>query len=84
MGGGVGAVLHPPPPPPDPALLIFPKFIRNNKHCSSGILQHSAFSNILIQAFVQNLVFLTRPNLLISSKTQTGVFPISGYLVNAF
>ena len=39
MGGGVGAVL--PPPPPHPALLIFPKFIRNNKHCSPGILQHS-------------------------------------------
>ena len=31
---------------------------------------------------MQNLVYLTRPSLQILNKTQTGVFPISGFLVN--
>ena len=42
----------------------------------------AAFSNILLQTFVRNLVFLASPSLQIMSKTQTGVFPISRYLVN--
>ena len=32
--------------------------------------------------FVPNLVFLTHPSLQILGKTQTGVFQISGFLVN--
>ena len=42
------------------------------------------FCNILLEMFVLKLVFLTRPNLQILGKTQTGVFPISGFLVNPY
>ena len=38
--------------------------------------------NILLEAFVGNLVSLIRPRLQILGKNQTGVFPISGFLVN--
>ena len=38
--------------------------------------------NILLEAFVRNLVSLIRLRLQILGKTQTGVFPISGFLVN--
>ena len=41
-----------------------------------------AFSNILLEMFVPDLVFLTRPSLQILGKTQTWVFPISEFLVN--
>ena len=40
----------------------------------------AAFSNILLETFVTNLVSLTRPSLQILGKTQTGVF--FGFLVN--
>ena len=39
-------------------------------------------SEILLETFVPNLVSLTCPNLWILSKAQTGVFPISWFLVN--
>ena len=42
----------------------------------------AAFSNILLETFVSNLVFLTRLSVQILGKTQTGVLPISGFLVN--
>ena len=42
----------------------------------------AAFSNILLETFLPNLVSLTRPSLQILRKTQTGVFPISRFLVN--
>ena len=42
----------------------------------------ATFSNILIETFVPNLVFLTCPSLQIVGKTQTEVFPISEFLVN--
>ena len=38
---------------------------------------------ILLETFVSNLLFLTGPSLQILGKTQTGSFPISGFLVNA-
>ena len=38
--------------------------------------------NILLETFVPNLVSPTCHSLLILGKTQTGVFPISGFLVN--
>ena len=41
-----------------------------------------AFSNILLETFVPNLVSIILPSLQILGKTQTGVFPISGFLVN--
>ena len=37
---------------------------------------------ILLETFVQNLVFLTQPSLHILGNTQTGIFPISRFLVN--
>ena len=40
----------------------------------------TAFTAILLEAFVPNLVSLTCPSFQISGKTQTGVFPISGFL----
>ena len=39
----------------------------------------AAFSNILLETFLPNLVSLTHPSLQILSKTQTEVFPISGF-----
>ena len=38
--------------------------------------------DILLETFVPHLVFITRPSIQISRKTQTGVFLISGFLVN--
>ena len=42
----------------------------------------AAFNNILLETFVPNLLSLTFPSLQILGKTQAGVFPISGFLVN--
>ena len=42
----------------------------------------TAFSNILLETFVPNLVSITCPMLQILGKPQTGVFPISAFLVN--
>ena len=42
----------------------------------------AAFSNISLETSVPNLVSLTCPSLQILGKTQTGVFLISGFLVN--
>ena len=41
-----------------------------------------AFCSILLDTFLPNAVCITRPSLQILGKTQTGVFPISGSLVN--
>ena len=41
-----------------------------------------AFSNILLETFVPNLVSVTRPSLQILREIQTGVFVFSGLLVN--
>ena len=38
-------------------------------------------SGILLETFVANLVFLTCPSLQILGKAQTGVFPISGFVI---
>ena len=40
------------------------------------------FSNIILEIFVPNLVFLSHPSLQILGKTQMVVFPISGFLDN--
>ena len=42
----------------------------------------AALSNISLETLVPNLMSLTRPSLQILGKTQTGVFLISGFLVN--
>ena len=42
----------------------------------------AAFSNILLETSVPNLVSITYPSLQILGKTQTGVFLISRFLVN--
>ena len=44
----------------------------------------AAFSDILVETSMWNLVFLTRPGLQILSKTQIEVSLISGFLVNRF
>ena len=41
-------------------------------------MHFAAFSNILLETLVTNLVPLTRPSLPILGKTQAEVFPISG------
>ena len=41
-----------------------------------------AFGNIVIETFVPNLVSPTPSSLQILGKTQTRLFPISGFLVN--
>ena len=43
----------------------------------------AAFSNILLETFVPNLVSISHSSLQILGKNQTGVFPISGFLVNS-
>ena len=40
------------------------------------------FSKILLEMFVPNVVFFTSSSLQVLGKTQTWVFPISGFLVN--
>ena len=72
VGVGGGWVILPPPPP----------FLVNSETVKAATLALSVFSKILLEMFVQNLVFFTRPSLQILGKTQTGVFPISGFLVN--
>ena len=63
-----------------PRQVGFPKKLKNGKSCSPGIF--ATFGNVLLEKFVPNSVFLTRPSLQILGKTQTGVFPIFGFLVN--
>ena len=43
----------------------------------------AAFSSILSEKLVPNLVSLTRPSLQILSKTQTEVFPLTEFLFNS-
>ena len=43
-----------------------------------------AFSNILGETFAPNSVSLICPNLQILEKTETGLFSISGFLVNSY
>ena len=54
-------------------------FSLNKSETVKAVTWHfAAFSNILLETFVPNLIFLTSPNLQILGKTQMGVFPISG------
>ena len=46
-------------------------------------MHFAAFSNILLETFVPNLVFPTCSNLQILGKSQTGVFPNSRFLVKS-
>ena len=48
---------------------------------NTDILQHSV--TFLLKTFVPHLVSLTRSSLQVLNKTQTRVFPISGFLINA-
>ena len=58
-------------------------FSLNNSETVKAVTCHFAiFSNISLETFMPNLVSLTRPSLQILGITQTGVFPISGFLVN--
>ena len=49
---------------------------------NSEMVKTVTLSNILLDTFLPNLVSLPRPSLQILGKTQMGVFPISGFLVN--
>ena len=52
-------------------------FFLNNSETVQGVtLANAAFSNILLETFMPNLVFLICPSVQILGKTQTGVFPI--------
>ena len=62
-------------------LLVFHYLLRNSKICVT--LAFAAFSNISLERFAPTLVSLTRPSLQILGKTQTELFPISGFLVNS-
>ena len=58
-------------------------FSLNNSKAVKGVtLLFAAFSNILLETSVPNLVSLTHPSLQILGKSQTGVFPTSSFLVN--
>ena len=55
------------------AFFHFPEDVELKKKCA-------AFSKISLRTSVPNLVSLTRASLQILGKTQTWVFPISGFL----
>ena len=56
--------------------------LNNSEQVKAVSLEFAAFSNNLLENFVSNLVILPHPSLQILSKTQTGVFLISGFFVN--
>ena len=59
-------------------------FSLNNSETVKAVTWHFvAFSNTLLETFVPNLVFPTSPSLQIFGKTQTRVFPNSGFLVKS-
>ena len=59
-------------------------FSLNNSEKVKAVPWHFAvFSNILLEMFDPTLVFMTGSSLQIFGKTQEGVFPISGFLVNS-
>ena len=54
----------------------------NNSEAEKAVtVAFAAFRNSLLETFVPTLVFPTCPSLQILGKTQTGVFPNSGFLV---
>ena len=71
--GGWGVIL-----PPPPSWFSF----NNSETVKAVTLAFEAFSNILLEMFVPNVVFLTCPSLQVLGKIQTGVFLISRFLVN--
>ena len=65
--------------------LIFPGVFLQTMNLEALTLKNwnfAAFRNILLETFVPNLVFLTRPILQILGKSKAWVFLISGFLVN--
>ena len=58
--------------------------LNNSETVKAVTLPFAAFSDILLEIFVPNLVSLTSSSLQILGKTQTGVFSISGFLVQFF
>ena len=60
-------------------LLVCHLSLRNDKSCNTGILQYSM---ALLETLAPNLVTLTRLSFEIFGQTQTGIFPISGFLVS--
>ena len=57
--------------------------LNNSETVKAVTMTFAAFNNISLGSFVPTFVSLTCPSLQILSKTQTRVFPISGFLVNA-
>ena len=56
--------------------------LNNSETVKAVTLAFCTFSNFLLETFAPNLVSLTCPSLQILRRTQTGVFPISGFLVS--
>ena len=55
-------------------------FSLNNSETVKAVKWHFAtFSNVSLEIFISNLLFLTCPSLQILGKTQTEVSPISGF-----
>ena len=57
-------------------------FSLNNSEMVKAVRYFAAFNNILLEAFMPNLVFHACPSFQILSKTQINVFLISEFLVN--
>ena len=55
--------------------------LTNSETVKAITLAFATSINVSLETFMPSLVSLTRPSLQILGKTQTGVFPISGYLV---
>ena len=58
------------------------KMVKTAFYSIPGIFQHSGIQQYSIRDIHVKLVSISCPSLQILSKTQTGVFPISGFLVN--
>ena len=56
--------------------------LNNSEMVNTVIVVFWTFSKFSLETLVPNLASLTCPSLQILGKTQTGVFPISGFLVN--
>ena len=56
-------------------------FSINSETVKAVTWHFAAFSNILLETFVTNLIFVACPSLQLG-KTQMGVFPIPEFLVN--
>ena len=78
LGGGYFYPPHP-PHPHFPTPLCFP--LNKSETVKAVTLPFAAFSNFSLPTFVPNLLLLTQSSLQIWGKTQTGLLPISGFLV---